>query len=121
MRWAIGIGLILAVAAAIAGCGGGGDESSTGPTTGVPLANGKCASDPAAEQRRESEVKSGKTSARAAQIAEFTEIHSCEIERSEIRLKNELCRHDPVDLLKEGKIGEKQAGVLQELQKKANC
>jgi hypothetical protein len=121
MRWAIATGLILVVAAAGVGCGGTGGDSSTGPATGVPLAHGKCKSEPSAQRQREADVKSGTVSARAAQIAEFTEIHACEIERGKAALKSELCDHDPVDLLREGKISERQAGELQDLQKKANC
>lgn len=126
MRRGIAIGLILAVAAAIVGCGGGGgdDTSSsdgTAPTTGVQLAHGKCAADPDAQDEREAEVESGALSAKEAQIAELTEVRTCEVESNAVRLKNVLCAHDPADLLKEGKVSEPQAAQLEDLQKKVKC
>ncbi len=121
MRGALAIGAVLVVLTAVAGCGGGDSETTESPTTGVPLTDGKCKADPAAEARREAEVKSGALSGRAAEIAKTTEVRTCEVEGNAIQMKRELCAHDPVDLLREEKISESQAEQLQDFQKRADC
>jgi hypothetical protein len=103
MRSAIATGLLLAAAALSAGCGGDGDDAEV-PSTGVPLAHGRCTTDAGAQKGREARVESGEISAKEARIAEITEVRTCEVERNTIKLKKEICAHDAGDLLDEEKV-----------------
>ncbi|HEY5977827.1 MAG TPA: hypothetical protein VIT85_08210 [Solirubrobacterales bacterium] len=112
---------LLAAALIAIGCGGGDGDSQDEPTTGVPVAEGRCKPEPEATEERNRQLESGELSQKQAALDEITEVRTCEVERNVLEFKEKICSAEIGEERLEGRIDANRAKQIAELKEKAGC